>query len=109
MTNALNWVKVPELSKPQQWAATAVAIALAGAPFTPVSHEMEMLLMALLPDNPLVAGALMFGHLCLSIVLIRLLFLKVRVPKSILNSGQEFIFFCFFKVLKPSRFNKKNP
>lgn len=85
LLNVLHWMtrklhgapKPLALSKHQQWLLTSASVVLAGAPFTPVSHYLEELLMQLLPTQPLLAGLIMFGHFGLSVVLIRFLFLKV--------------------------------
>jgi len=66
-----------ELTKLQQWSITAVCVVLAGAPFTPVSHYLEELIMHLLPSHPYLAGAIMMAHFLSSVVLIRFLLLNV--------------------------------
>ena len=60
-----------------QWLVTGLCIILAGAPFTPVSHYMEELLMELLPTQPVLAGLIMFGHFAASVILFRFVLLNV--------------------------------
>jgi NADH:ubiquinone oxidoreductase subunit 5 (subunit L)/multisubunit Na+/H+ antiporter MnhA subunit len=66
-----------KLTKLQQWLSTAVIVTFAGAPFTPFSHYLEEFLIELLPHHPSIAVGIMLGHFIVSIVLIRVLFLKV--------------------------------
>jgi hypothetical protein len=82
MLNVLLWIsrrlRLPKpMTRFQQWAVTTVSVVLAGAPFTPVSHYLDELLMELLPTHPLVAGMIMLGHFALSVVLIRFLLVDV--------------------------------
>ncbi len=85
----LNVLKPAKLSKYQQWIATAVIAVLAGAPFTPVSHFLEHTLMEMLPTNPGLAAAIMMGHFAFSVVLIRLLFLKVLDARRFHRSSRR--------------------
>eukprot|EP00288_Rhodomonas_lens_P004158 CAMPEP_0177733290 /NCGR_PEP_ID=MMETSP0484_2-20121128/23603_1 /TAXON_ID=354590 /ORGANISM="Rhodomonas lens, Strain RHODO" /LENGTH=68 /DNA_ID=CAMNT_0019246655 /DNA_START=138 /DNA_END=344 /DNA_ORIENTATION=- len=56
---------------------TGACVVLAGAPFTPVSHHIEEVIMHLLPTHPYLAGALILAHWFSSVVLIRFLLLRV--------------------------------
>jgi uncharacterized protein YbcC (UPF0753/DUF2309 family) len=75
------------LSKVQQWALTGLMVALAGAPFTPVSHFLEEFLMEVLPHHPMLAGGLMLAHLGFSVVLIRFLLLNVLDKNRFLRAS----------------------
>jgi len=84
LLSMLHWISKPldmskkwKPTKAQQWLATSVSVVLAGLPFTPVSHHLDAWLMELLPTNPYLAGAVMFGHFTFSVVLIRFLLLNV--------------------------------
>lgn len=66
-----------KLTKIQQWLVTGVSVVLAGAPFTPLSHYTEEMLMEMLQTQPYLAGAFMAGYFAFSVVLIRFLFVKV--------------------------------
>jgi uncharacterized protein YbcC (UPF0753/DUF2309 family) len=66
-----------KLSKVGQWLTTAGIVVLAGAPFTPLSHYFEEVLMDLLPTQPYLAGLLMAAHFTASVLLVRLLLVKV--------------------------------
>jgi uncharacterized protein YbcC (UPF0753/DUF2309 family) len=85
-----------KLTKIQQWLVTGVSVILAGAPFTPLSHFLEDLVMELLPTHPFLAGLIMFGQFVVSVVLIRFLFLKVlnarrfhKIPKPSSNKSSH--------------------
>lgn len=67
----------PHLTKLQQWGVTGLIVALAGAPFTALSHFKEELLMDLLHTHPAWAAGIMVGHFTLSVILIRFLFLNI--------------------------------
>jgi hypothetical protein len=64
-------------TKLQQWALTGTGIVLAGAPFTPLAHGMEGIIIDLLHTNPALAGMIMAGHFTLSVVITRLLLTHV--------------------------------
>jgi uncharacterized protein YbcC (UPF0753/DUF2309 family) len=66
-----------KLGRTQQWALTSLAVVLAGAPFTPLSHYEDELLMELLPHQPHVAVALMAAHFVASVGLVRFLLVNV--------------------------------
>ncbi len=75
---------------------TAATVALAGAPFTPLTHYMDDVLMKMLPEQPHVAVALMAGHFAVSVVLVRFLLVNilsssrfVRNHKTIENDDKE--------------------
>eukprot|EP01094_Clydonella_sp_ATCC50884_P027385 TRINITY_DN7846_c0_g1_i1.p1 TRINITY_DN7846_c0_g1~~TRINITY_DN7846_c0_g1_i1.p1 ORF type:complete len:759 (-),score=243.39 TRINITY_DN7846_c0_g1_i1:257-2503(-) len=73
------WLHAPgarNLSKRQQWGATAGIAVLAGAP-SPLAHWCETSLMDLIHTHPLLAGAAMAGHFAVSVVLMRFLLLNV--------------------------------
>jgi len=70
-----------KLNKWQQWIVSAVVVAIAGAPFTPLSHALEELLMELLPNHPVLALAIMAGHFAVAVMLVRLLLVKVLHPR----------------------------
>ncbi len=66
-----------KLSKLQQWLVTGLIVVLAGAPFTPLTHYIEEVLMHLLHTQPYIAAFLMLLHFVTSVVLIRFLFINV--------------------------------
>ena len=84
LLNVLHWMsrrlhapKPPVLNKFTQWLVTGTCVVLAGAPFTPLSHYMENLLMDLLQTQPALAGLIMVVHFGISVMLIRYLLVSV--------------------------------
>ena len=65
------------LNRPQQWAATALCVLLAGLPFTPLADSIEHLIAELLTTEPALAAALMLACFSVSVVLIRVVFVKI--------------------------------
>ena len=76
-----------QLSKAQQWAATAAVITLTGAPITPLYLYSETLVMELLLSHPCAAAALMASHFGVSMFAMRYLFLKVLSDKRFNQDG----------------------
>ena len=85
MTSRVHMPEPWKLTKLQQWGITGVAVTLAGAPFTPVSHYVEEQLMHLLPTQPYLATALMVGHLAVSVALIRFLLVDVLTARRFMK------------------------
>ena len=84
LLNVLNFISRPlnkfkpwKFTKLQQWIVTAIAVILAGAPFTPFSEYLDHWLEELLPTHPYAAAALMIAHFTISVCIIRVLFLNV--------------------------------
>lgn len=77
----LHIAKPWDLSRPQQWAATAVGVVLAGLPYTPVAHGLEEAILELLPTQPALAGGLMAAHFVVSVLLVRTLLVSVLTQR----------------------------
>ena len=65
------------LTKSQQYAATAGIVTAAGFPFTPLSETFEHTFMELLPTHPHLAGAMGVAHCAVSVLSMRFLFSRV--------------------------------
>lgn len=80
-------IKDLDLTKNQQWALTAGAVTLAGAPFTPICNGFEEIVIDLLPTHPLAAGSLMLGQFGMSLLMMRFVFTKVLNSKRFHTTG----------------------
>ena len=87
LSGQLHIAKPGNFSRAQQWTLTAIGIVIAGAPFTPFSYGLEEVLVELLHDAPLLAGALMVAHFTLSVFVIRYLFVGVLSSRRFSGPG----------------------
>jgi len=71
------WPKSRKLTKLQQWFVLSVGVVIAGAPFTPVSHYLDEVLMELVVSHPFLSALIMAGHFGVAVVVIRFLFVNV--------------------------------
>lgn len=85
----VNRIKQLNLSRNQQWLVTAGGVTIAGAPFTPLCHELEHTLVELLPTNPALAGSIMLGQFGVSLLVMRFLFTKVLNSNRFHKGSQE--------------------
>lgn len=72
-----------QLTRPQQWAASAVGVILAGFPYTPLVQGLDEVVVELLPEHPWVAANVIASHFIVSVLAVRYMFAHVLARRRV--------------------------